>query len=54
MAHIALHQRVEREPGAPAFNINNAEQRLAIMEKAKACHAPSNRLYRASLTRVAN
>ncbi|VVS99028.1 class II fructose-bisphosphate aldolase [Rhizobium sp. EC-SD404] len=44
MARITLRQLLdhaaERGYGVPAFNINNMEQGLAIMEAAKACDAP--------------
>jgi len=44
MARITLRQLLdhaaERSYGVPAFNINNMEQVLAIMEAAKACDAP--------------
>jgi len=44
MAKITLRQLLdhaaERGYGVPAFNINNMEQGLAIMEAAKACDAP--------------
>ena len=44
MARITLRQLLdhaaERQYGVPAFNINNMEQGLAIMEAAKACDAP--------------
>lgn len=44
MARITLRQLLdhaaERGYGVPAFNINNMEQALAIMEAAKACDAP--------------
>ncbi|PJN96367.1 fructose-bisphosphate aldolase class II [Amaricoccus sp. HAR-UPW-R2A-40] len=44
MAKITLRQLLdhaaERGYGAPAFNINNMEQGLAIMEAARACDAP--------------
>ena len=44
MARITLRQLLdhaaERQYGVPAFNINNMEQVLAIMEAAKACDAP--------------
>jgi fructose-bisphosphate aldolase, class II len=44
MARITLRQLLdhaaERAYGVPAFNINNMEQGLAIMEAAKACDAP--------------
>ena len=44
MAKITLRQLLdhaaERSYGVPAFNINNMEQGLAIMEAAKACDAP--------------
>ena len=44
MALITLRQLLdhaaERGYGVPAFNINNMEQGLAIMEAAKACDAP--------------
>lgn len=44
MAKITLRQLLdhaaERAYGVPAFNINNMEQGLAIMEAAKACDAP--------------
>ena len=44
MARITLRQLLdhaaERGYGVPAFNINNMEQGLAIMEAARACAAP--------------
>ncbi|MBP1888050.1 class II fructose-bisphosphate aldolase [Sinorhizobium mexicanum] len=44
MARITLRQLLdhaaERAYGVPAFNINNMEQGLAIMEAARACDAP--------------
>ncbi|GAB4351684.1 MAG: fructose-bisphosphate aldolase class II [Oricola sp.] len=44
MARITLRQLLdhaaEHSYGVPAFNINNMEQGLAIMEAAKACDAP--------------
>ena len=44
MARITLRQLLdhaaEHAYGVPAFNINNMEQGLAIMEAAKACDAP--------------
>jgi len=44
MARITLRQLLdhaaENSYGVPAFNINNMEQGLAIMEAAKACDAP--------------
>ena len=44
MAKITLRQLLDhaadRGYGVPAFNINNMEQGLAIMEAAKACDAP--------------
>ncbi len=44
MARITLRQLLdcaaERSYGVPAFNINNMEQALAIMEAARACNAP--------------
>ena len=44
MAKITLRQLLdhaaERGYGVPAFNINNMEQGLAIMEAARACDAP--------------
>ncbi len=44
MAKVTLRQLLdhaaERGYGVPAFNINNMEQGLAIMEAAKACDAP--------------
>ncbi|WP_417685802.1 class II fructose-bisphosphate aldolase [Roseibium sp.] len=44
MARITLRQLLdhaaERGYGVPAFNINNMEQGLAIMEAARACDAP--------------
>jgi fructose-bisphosphate aldolase class II len=44
MAHITLRQLLdhaaENSYGMPAFNINNMEQGLAIMEAAAACDAP--------------
>jgi fructose-bisphosphate aldolase, class II len=44
MARITLRQLLdhaaEHDYGVPAFNINNMEQGLAIMEAAKACDAP--------------
>ena len=44
MARITLRQLLdhaaEQGYGVPAFNINNMEQGLAIMEAAKACNAP--------------
>lgn len=44
MARITLRQLLdhaaERGYGVPAFNINNMEQGLAIMDAAKACDAP--------------
>ncbi|MBI1207065.1 MAG: fructose-bisphosphate aldolase class II [Azospirillum sp.] len=44
MAHITLRQLLdhaaERGYGVPAFNINNMEQGLAILEAASACDAP--------------
>ncbi|TIT89876.1 MAG: fructose-1,6-bisphosphate aldolase, partial [Mesorhizobium sp.] len=44
MARITLRQLLdhaaERGYGVPAFNINNMEQGLAIMEAASACDAP--------------
>ncbi|TIW05213.1 MAG: fructose-bisphosphate aldolase class II [Mesorhizobium sp.] len=44
MAKITLRQLLdhaaERDYGVPAFNINNMEQGLAIMQAAKACDAP--------------
>ena len=44
MAKITLRQLLdhaaERGYGAPAFNINNMEQGLAILEAARACDAP--------------
>ena len=44
MARITLRQLLdhaaENDYGVPAFNINNMEQGLAIMEAAKACDAP--------------
>ena len=44
MARITLRQLLdhaaERSYGVPAFNINNMEQGLAIMEAARACDAP--------------
>ena len=44
MAKITLRQLLdhaaERSYGVPAFNINNMEQGLAIMEAAKGCDAP--------------
>ncbi len=44
MARITLRQLLdhaaERSYGVPAFNINNMEQVLAIMEAAKACDSP--------------
>jgi fructose-bisphosphate aldolase class II len=44
MARITLRQLLdhaaERQYGVPAFNINNMEQGLAVMEAAKACDAP--------------
>ncbi|MEW5998568.1 MAG: class II fructose-bisphosphate aldolase [Pseudomonadota bacterium] len=44
MALITLRQLLdhaaERDYGVPAFNINNMEQALAIMEAARACDAP--------------
>ncbi len=44
MARITLRQLLdhaaERGYGVPAFNINNMEQGLAIMEAARACNAP--------------
>lgn len=44
MARITLRQLLdhaaERGYGVPAFNINNMEQALAIMEAARACDAP--------------
>ncbi|MER8465822.1 class II fructose-bisphosphate aldolase [Mesorhizobium sp. M1396] len=44
MARITLRQLLdhaaERSYGVPAFNINNMEQGLAIMQAAKACDAP--------------
>src|SRR4051794_32979311 len=44
MARITLRQLLdhaaERHYGVPAFNINNMEQGLAVMEAAKACDAP--------------
>lgn len=44
MAHITLRQLLDHAAehgyGVPAFNINNMEQGLAIMEAAKACDAP--------------
>lgn len=44
MARITLRQLLdhaaENNYGVPAFNINNMEQGLAIMEAAKACDAP--------------
>lgn len=44
MARITLRQLLdhaaENDYGCPAFNINNMEQGLAIMEAAKACDAP--------------
>ena len=44
MARITLRQLLdhaaERGYGVPAFNINNMEQGLAIMEAAKSCDAP--------------
>ena len=44
MARITLRQLLDHAAehgyGVPAFNINNMEQGLAIMEAAKACDAP--------------
>ena len=44
MARITLRQLLdhaaEREYGVPAFNINNMEQGLAILQAAQACDAP--------------
>jgi fructose-bisphosphate aldolase class II len=44
MARITLRQLLDHAAehgyGVPAFNINNMEQGLAIMEAAKACNAP--------------
>lgn len=44
MARISLRQLLdhaaENDYGVPAFNINNMEQGLAIMEAARACSAP--------------
>ncbi len=44
MARITLRQLLdhaaERHYGVPAFNINNMEQGLAVLEAAKACDAP--------------
>ena len=44
MARITLRQLLdyaaEQDFGVPAFNINNMEQGLAIMEAAKKCDAP--------------
>ncbi len=44
MARITLRQLLdhaaEHDYGVPAFNINNMEQGLAIMEAASACDAP--------------
>ncbi|TCD13390.1 class II fructose-bisphosphate aldolase [Oricola cellulosilytica] len=44
MARITLRQLLdhaaEQSYGVPAFNINNMEQGLAIMEAARACNAP--------------
>ena len=44
MALITLRQLLdhaaENDYGVPAFNINNMEQGLAIMEAASACDAP--------------
>ena len=44
MARITLRQLLDHAAdqgyGVPAFNINNMEQGLAIMEAAKECHAP--------------
>ncbi len=44
MARITLRQLLdhaaEQSYGVPAFNINNMEQALAIMEAADACDAP--------------
>ena len=44
MARITLRQLLdhaaERQYGVPAFNINNMEQALAIMDAARACDAP--------------
>jgi fructose-bisphosphate aldolase class II len=44
MAKITLRQLLDHAAehgyGVPAFNINNMEQGLAIMEAAKACDAP--------------
>ena len=44
MARITLRQLLDHAAehgyGVPAFNINNMEQGLAIMEAARACDAP--------------
>jgi fructose-bisphosphate aldolase class II len=44
MAKITLRQLLDHAAehgyGVPAFNINNMEQGLAIMEAANACDAP--------------
>ncbi len=44
MARITLRQLLdhaaEHSYGVPAFNVNNMEQALAIMEAARAVHAP--------------